>query len=194
MQLRGAYTGAMLGAPALAIMIGAARRRGVLALVPAWMVSAGMLYPIAAGAFAPAYRNQAPGSATAPASCASPQTIAALDRLAPGMVMAPIDVAPWGIAETRHRFVAGPYHRNTAGNLAMYGFFLGNADQARAIARRWNVRYVVYCEGDLGDARSVSGRLAGSSGSMAHDLASRRIPAWLKPLDSPRGTIFQAVR
>lgn len=182
-QLRGAYTGAMLGAPALAIMIGAARRRGSLALIPAWVFSTGMLYPIAAEAVAPVDRGPAPSVP----SCASPQAIAVLKRLSPGMVMAPIDVAPWGIAATPHRFVAGPYHRNTAGNLAMYRFFLDDVGQARAIAHRWGVRYVVYCDGDLGT-------VSPAPDSMAQLLASHRIPAWLTPVDPPRSTIFEIAR
>ena len=179
-QLRGAYTGAMLGAPALAIMIGAARRRGILTLVPAWILSTGMLYPIAAEAFVPSPRKPASSAST----CASPQAIAALDHLSPGMVMAPIDVAPWGIAATPHAFVAGPYHRNTAGNVAMYRFFLGRSGQARAIADRWKIRYVVYCDSDFGGIRPAPD-------SMAQELAARRIPAWLKPLDSPGDRIFE---
>lgn len=181
-QLRGAYTGAMLGAPALAIMIGAARRRGILTLVTAWILSTGMLYPIAAEAFVPSPRKPAPSAST----CTSPQAIAALDHLSPGMVMAPIDVAPWGIAATPHAFVAGPYHRNTAGNVAMYRFFLGRSGQARAIADRWKIRYVVYCDSDFGGIRPAPD-------SVAQELASRRIPAWLTPLDSPGNRIFEVV-
>ncbi len=181
-QLRGAYTGAMLGAPPLAIMIGAARRRGILTLAPAWILSTGMLYPIAAEAFLPSPRKPAPSAST----CTSPQAIAALDHLSPGMVIAPIDVAPWGIAATPHAFVAGPYHRNTAGNVAMYRFFLGRSGQARAIADRWKVRYVVYCDSDFGGIQPAPD-------SMAQELAARRIPAWLKPLDSPGNRIFEVV-
>ncbi|MES3044860.1 hypothetical protein [Sphingomonas faeni] len=181
-QLRGAYTGAMLGAPALAIMIGAARRRGVLTLVPAWILSTGMLYPIAAEVFLPSPRKPSPSAST----CTSPPAIAALDHLSPGMVMAPIDVAPWGIAATPHAFVAGPYHRNTAGNVAMYRFFIGRSSQARAIADQWKVRYVVYCDSDFDGIQPAPD-------SMAKELASRRIPAWLKPLDSPGNRIFEVV-
>ena len=183
-QLRGAYTGAMLGAPALALLIDVARRRGAPSLAAAWAVSAGMLYPLIADAlpFAPAKP-----AATSAAVCASPAMIASLARRTPGMVMAPIDVAPWGIAATPHRFVAGPYHRNTAGNLAMYRFFYGGADQARAIARTWNVQYVLYCDGALGTRQP-------GADSMARRLTAGRRPKWLTPLDSPRGPLFEVVR
>jgi len=183
-QLRGAYTGAMLGAPALAIMIGAARRRGILTLVPAWILSTGMLYPIAAEAFVPSPRKPASSAST----CASPQAIAALDHLSPGMVMAPIDVAPWGIAATPHRFVAGPYHRNTAGNLAMYRFFYGGVDEGRAIARAWDVRYVLYCDGALGTERP-------GANSMARHMIPHEAPSWLRPLGgATRPVLYEVVR
>ena len=186
-QLRGAYTGAMLGAPALAILIGAARRRGTLALVTAWVVSAGMVYPLVAEAVMPSPMGSSTGApirdgATTPSSCASPAMMATLARLPAGMVMAPIDIAPGGIAATPHRFVAGPYHRNTAGNLAMYRFFFGVPASAEVIARRWAVRYVLYCNGDLG--------VAPASGSIAERLATGRIPRWLKPLNGPRASLF----
>ncbi|MGN6375640.1 MAG: hypothetical protein ACTHMG_08800, partial [Sphingomonas sp.] len=53
LQLRGAYAGAMLAGPALGALIVAARRRGAVPLVGAWLASAGMLYPIAAQAMVP---------------------------------------------------------------------------------------------------------------------------------------------
>lgn len=189
-QLRGAYSGAMLGAPALAILIGAARRRGTLLLVVAWGVSAGMLYPMVAQVVTRPSVGSSAGAPSRPetttvSACASPAMIATLAQLPAGMVMAPIDIAPWGIAATPHRFVAGPYHRNTAGNLAMYRFFLGKPSLAQGIARRWAVRYILYCDVDLGSAPA--------SGSMAQRLASGEIPRWLKPLNGPHASLFAVI-
>ncbi|MEG8033004.1 hypothetical protein QP179_16165 [Sphingomonas aurantiaca] len=160
-QLRGAYSGAMLGAPALAVMIGAARRRGTGWVVAAWTVSAGMLYPLVGAACASAFGHaEAPSSVADDAACATPAMMASLARLSPGVVMAPIDTGAWGIAATPHRFVAGPYHRNIEGNLAMYRFFLGDRGQAQRIARRWGVRYVLYCDGTMGGVRPRPDSLA----------------------------------
>ena len=187
-QLRGAYSGAMLGAPALAVMIGAARRRGTAWVVPAWIMSAGMLYPLAAAAFSPpaATRTISPSSSAEAASCATPAMMMSLAHLPPGLVMAPIDTGAWGIAATPHHFVAGPYHRNVQGNLAMYRFFLGGTMQARAIARHWGVRYVLYCDGSMGAVRPAPD-------SMASALAIGHAPPWLTPLDD-RGQLFEVVR
>lgn len=188
-QLRGAYSGAMLGAPALAVMIGAARRRGTGWVVAAWTVSAGMLYPLVGAACASAFGHaEAPSSVANGAACATPAMMASLARLSPGVVMAPIDTGAWGIAATPHRFVAGPYHRNIEGNLAMYRFFLGDRGQAQRIARRWGVRYVLYCDGTMGGVRP-------RPASLAQALTEGRAPGWLRPLDARRQPIlFEVAR
>ena len=143
MQLRGAYAGAMLAAPALAATIADARRAGGIRLAGAWLVSAGMLYPIAAQAL-PARR--AMSAATGPrGDCAGPALLSRLAALPPGTVMAPIDAGAYAIGATSDRLVAAPYHRNGAGNLAMFAFYGGRPAEARAIVRAWHVDYVVAC-------------------------------------------------
>lgn len=154
LQVRGAYAGAILAAPALGAMIVAARRRGVLPLAAAWLASAGMLYPIAAAALVPA--KVQPGGA----DCTAPDLIATLGRLPAGTIMAPIDTGGPAIATTRQRLIAGAYHRDGAGDLAMYAFYRGTPDQARAIAAQWHVTYVVACDGFPGIAAPFAGGLA----------------------------------
>src|SRR3569623_600321 len=80
MQVRGAYDGAVLAAPALAAVLVAARRAGALPLAGAWLASAGMLYPLAAQAIVPAPPSK-PG-----ARCTAPDLVAALGALPPGRV------------------------------------------------------------------------------------------------------------
>jgi len=165
-QVRGAYAGAMFAAPALAALIVAARRAGALPLVGAWLASAGVLYPLAAGAMAPS----APAPATAGgASCTAPDLIDALGSLPPGRVMAPIDTGGVAIATTRQRMIAGAYHRDGAGNLAMYAFYRGSPAAASSIARAWQVDYVVACDG-----------FADVAAPFADRLTSGPAPAWLR--------------
>ncbi|MFZ8289336.1 hypothetical protein ACO1K1_13720, partial [Staphylococcus aureus] len=71
LQLRGAYAGAILAAPALAAVIAAARARGSLSLAGAWLASAGMLYPMAAQAVAARASTAQPGARAADAAAAS---------------------------------------------------------------------------------------------------------------------------
>ncbi len=162
-QVRGAYAGALLAAPALGAVIVAARRAGALAVAAAWTASAGMLYPLAAQAMVPA-KPAAPG-----ASCTAPDLLDALGKLPRGAVMAPIDTGGPGIATTAQRFIAGAYHRDGAGDLAMYAFYRGTPEAAASLAARWRVRWVVACDGFPGIAAPFSA-----------ELGEGRAPAWLR--------------
>ncbi len=177
MQLRGAYAGSILAAPALGAAIVAARRAGAVPLIGAWLASAGMLYPIAAQAMIPA-RAEPSG-----ASCTAPDLIAALGRLPRGRVMAPIDTGGPAIAETRQQLIAGAYHRDNAGNLAMYQFYRASPDRARLLAGQWHVDWVVACDGFPGIAAPFSA-----------DLNRGASPDWLRPVERvPSGARIFAV-
>jgi hypothetical protein len=179
-QLRGAYAGAMFAAPALAVMIGAARRRGTTLLVAVWFASAGMLYPLVAGGAVPQAQSL-PG-----ATCDRSQALATLGTMGPGVVIAPIDTGAWGIAATPHRFLAAPYHRNAAANLATFHFFLGSAGPAREIAKLWRTDYVLVCPNDLDP-------LSPAPGSLIRQLEAGRAPAWLRPLTAAQGSLLYRV-
>lgn len=182
LQLRGAYAGALLAAPALGVVIVAARRHGVLAVAGAWVVSAGMLYPIAAQALL----RPTPAPATGLAGdCTSPALLAALARQPAGVVMAPIDTGGPAIAATGHRLIAGAYHRDNAGNLAMYRFYLGDPARARGIAGTLGVTLVVRCDG-------LAGRPPAAS--MAARLAAGDAPRWLERVaETPDGAAVYRV-
>ncbi len=165
LELRGVYAGVILGAPALAAAIGAARRRGSLALAGAWIGSAGMLYPIAAQALTPQEAGQ-PGLGTA---CTDRGLIERLRALRAGTLMAPIDVGAYALAATPHAVIAAPYHRNNAGNAAMYRFFMADPAAARAIATHWRVNYVILCD-------------PVPPGAFAKRLRDGKAPAWLAPV------------
>jgi hypothetical protein len=98
--------------------------------------------------------------------------IAALKTVPPGLVMAPIDTGGSTIAATRHRLVAGAYHRNNAGNLAMYQFYLGSPDHAWEEARKLGLTYVVNCDGLATTPPATS---------LARNLTAGRNPDWLEP-------------
>ena len=150
-QLRGAYPGALLAAPALAAAIGRARAKGAASVAGAWVVSAGMLYPIAAQALVPAMPDASQGQG----DCASPALLAAADRLGPGLVIAPIDAGAALLAGTHARVLAAPYHRNDAANLDGYRFYLAGPAAAHAIADRWHATAWLSCAAMPGPARAV---------------------------------------
>lgn len=175
-QLRGAYAGAILAAPGLAAVIAAARARGSAWLASAWIASAGMLYPLAAHAMVPATAGPpAPPADLPQGSCTDPAALAGLAKLPPGRLLAPLDLGAYAIGATRLSVVGAPYHRNNAGNLAVYRFFLGDPAQGAAIARAWHVRYVATCGDAFADA---------PAGSFASALRVGRAPTWLRPIAS----------
>lgn len=112
------------------------------------------------------------------AECIRAEPFLAVGRLPTGTIMAPIDNGAFFIGLTRHHVVAAPYHRNNAGNLAAYHFFLGSPDRARGMARRWAIDYVAVCPGDLRE-RNIQ-RLR--AGSLIEQLQRGDTPAWLAPV------------
>ncbi len=175
-QLRGAYAGAMLAAPALAHLIAAARARGALPLAGAWLGSAGMLYPLAAEAM-----TTTPPLASRADGCGTPDTIERLAHLPAGVLLAQVDVGAWAIAGTPHRLIAGPYHRNAAGTLAALHFYAATPERAHEIAKGWRVRYVLAC--------------SPADGRFARALLTGAPPPWLRPVPLARGVrLFEAQR
>lgn len=163
-QLRGDYVGAILAVVPIATLLAEARAANHVARTLAlWLGGAGLVYPLAASAFA-----SPPVSSTQ--GCSLGAVTDTLARLPTGRVMAPIDFGAAIVAGTPHTAIAAPYHRSNAANAAMYRFYLGDPAAAQRIATRWRADYVLACPGALSVAPP-----AGSIGAGAR-------PAWLHPL------------
>ena len=169
-QLRGASAGALLAAPALAMLVGAARARGAAATAAAWLASAGILYPLAGNALAPPVPDGAP-------SCTGRAALAALGALPPGRVAGPIDLGAWGIAATRHDFLAAPYHRNNAGNAAALAILDGPRAPALATARAWRADYLAVCDAQPGWWRGALSPVARGGGLTVYAFPRLQGPA-----------------
>ena len=181
-QVRGAYIGAPLAAPMLAGVVLAARARSswrLPAVMGAWLACAGLTYLEAPRAVARmlAPRAAPPAPQTPQSICGSGNAWAQLDRLPPGVTMAPTSIASYLIGATHHSTVGAGYHRNNAGNMAMYRFFLSAPDRAREIGREWKVDYVAICPGDFGEIRVSSD----FPDSLAARLKRGEVPPWLEP-------------
>jgi hypothetical protein len=183
LHLRGAFAGAILAAPALAAVIAAARARGSLSLAGAWVASAGMLYPMAAQAVAARTSAAPPGAHASDAAAAATgeKGLADLAMLPPGRLLAPLDLGAYAIGATRLQVVGAPYHRNNAGNLAVYRFFLGPPDQAARVAQIWHLRYVALRADDLGGA---------AAGTLAEALKRGAPPLWLRRIPTRERALF----
>jgi hypothetical protein len=138
-QIRGAYGGVAVAIPLLAEVIARARRHGIIAALGARILTAGILYPIAATALPVAEPSM-------PTPCDTRAARAMLRHLPPARVLAPIDMGPWLISATPHHALAGPYHRNTAGNLAVERFANASASERAQIAGSLRIDYWVGCQ------------------------------------------------
>jgi len=104
--------------------------------------------------------------------------LGALAKLPPGRIMAPMDVGSYLIAATPHTMFAAPYHRNNAGNLAMYRFFMATPDAAAVQARALKIDDVLLCVDSFSE---INGE-PGLAKSLVVALKSGHAPAWLRPL------------
>lgn len=164
LQLRGAKLGALLGIPVGVWLIDLARRNargwlGAVKLAGAWFAFASLLHLgllMALSAALPMTATARPITAewlprdTPPevrARCSQRETFAELAALPPGRVMAQIWVASNVLYFTPHEVVGTGFHRNAEGLADNVRFFNGTADEAREIASRRGLDYVVWCRG-----------------------------------------------
>lgn len=186
-QARGSYVGSAVAAPILAGLVVAARqaRAGrTWKLLGAWCASTGILWLVVPGWLDARLSAQAAavpalaGPPPAVTDCRAGRNWQAMDRYPAGVVMAAMDMAPYALAGTHHAIVAAGYHRSTAGNAAMYAFFLSPPERARAIGARWSTDYVLLCPTDFSEL-DVRARYPAS---LASKLLAGRVPGWLEPL------------
>ena len=174
-------------------LLSVAQAAGVAFLLsPVWWVAGVAIFPpVADRAFAaaadgnrvPEWKKRDPGGL-----CNQRRQYAALDALPPGLVMADINSGPVALAMTRQPVVGGPYHRNASAILDILDFFGTDADTARSIAVRRQVRYVYYCDpGDL-PAADVA-----ASGKLAALILKGEEPGWLERI-GPAGERFHLFR
>src|SRR5690606_37879908 len=121
--------------------------------------------------------------------CGSARDYEDLAALPRATVLAPSNLGAPILAYTPHRALAGPYHRNTAGNLATLDMLMAAPDEASRLIRAAGVTLVAFCPGNnetqfLADA-APDGLLA--------SLAGGRAPPWLHLL-SPAGSTLTVYR
>jgi hypothetical protein len=170
-QLRFAWFGAALAAPALAGLVQAALIRGAAWSAGAWLVSIGLLWQ-AVGEIGLG------GKAAPDAACTDRAALAGLDRLDTGTFAAPMELGGYLIGATQHRSLGGPYHRNAAGNRALAQLFLSSPDEARYHASLWAVDYVALCPTPTGGLPPALRQPSGLAGHLLLGAA----PAWLDPV------------
>jgi hypothetical protein len=111
-------------------------------------------------------------------ACLTPQALAPLAALPPGLVVAPIDSGSHLLSETPHSVIAAPYHRNSVGNRRVIEILLASPDAAEHSARASGADYVMLCP----TMHAVETLKARAPDGLAAMLADGNHPAWLKPL------------
>ncbi len=103
-------------------------------------------------------------------------------------VAAPIDVGPALLFLTRHRVLAGPYHRNVRGLADNRRIFAGTEAEARATITSRGVEAILFCR-KYADKSNYAGRPAFLDGRLASD----RPPGWLVPVARAEGIALYRV-
>jgi hypothetical protein len=164
--------------------------------VPSWRISAGIVMAwlvslnatwagvaMAAQSMvqkAPQRINSDPDHAI---TCGKPDDFRALAAFPATTVLASSNLGSGILAFTGHRTLAGPYHRNVAGNLAMLDAFMGTPDAARAVIQREHVGLIAICRGNT---EETSLALDAPKG-LAAELLRGDMPGWLEPDRSTSG-------
>ncbi len=193
-QLRGAVFSLALAVPVLAAWIGAARsaagqRAGAsLWLAAAWLLSFNVAWGLAVqGAMATFGAPSRPEAVAADAAgaCRMAGDYAILAVEPATSVLAVSNLGAPVLAFTPHRVLAGPYHRNEAGNLATLDAFMGPQDAAPDLLRALEVGIVAVCPGN--DESEVLAQRA-PDGLLAR-LAAGETPGWLTRIDGGSGAL-----
>lgn len=179
LQVRGGRLALPLVIPALAWLIVAARRAyltrpsalRILALILAWLGSAGLVPALGAAIFAPDARVVGGMGRDA---CIMPDAFADLAGLPPERIMTPIDLGAHMLLNTQHAVVSGPYHRNRDGLRDVVNFLMQPLEAQRPMLAQRGIGLVVTCNG-----MSEMHLEGAAPDSFITLFAENRLPAWL---------------
>jgi hypothetical protein len=209
-QIRGSNFSIVYAVIPLAGWVGAWRERAngsrstaiQLRMAMAWIVSANVCWTGLAAAATVAADNgvNETGAASALGNaamsgmadrghCDRAADFARLSALPPTTVLAISNLGSPILLYTHHRALAGPYHRNTEGNLAVLDAFTGPPDRAKAMVDARNVGLIALCPTDpeqkLLERQAPDGFLAA--------LERNEVPGWLEPIDT-HGSLLRLYR
>ncbi|AZO18472.1 GtrA family protein [Mesorhizobium sp. M2A.F.Ca.ET.043.05.1.1] len=157
-----------------------------IAIVMAWLVSLNATWAGVAVAAqsvvqkAPQEVHSDPDHAV---TCGKPDDFRDLAAMPATTVLASSNLGSGILMFTGHRALAGPYHRNVGGNLAMLDAFMGTPEAARAVIQREQVGLIAICRGNT---EEISLGLDAPDG-LAAALLRGDLPAWLELDQSTAG-------
>jgi hypothetical protein len=109
-------------------------------------------------------------------TCQRAADYAPLATLPRGRVLAFIDSGPFILMASEHAVLAAPYHRNQAGNIAMFDMFLAPPEQAQRRIEAHGIDYVAFCPG----APERYNYAAAAPASLVAALSRNEIPGFLE--------------
>ena len=194
-QMRGALFGLPFAAMPLALWVARlsaaseeSLSRNPLKVVGAWLVSISMFWGLL-GTFGAASLSDSPtlseqASSVSPEErCYDPAQFEPLANEPDGTILGATSLGAMVLRHTGFRTLAGPYHRNSAGNLAWIEAMTGTSDAARAIMLREKVTILAICPKGADEADFIADSPQGFLGKL---LAGDVFP-WLEPVGSARG-------
>jgi hypothetical protein len=192
-QVRGAQLALPLAAIPLAAMVAVLRRRAradprlsvQAAMIAGWLISLPIVWGVATlGAASMLAGESGSSKETEAQSCDREADFEQIVREPPATVLAISNLGPALLRYTHHRVLAGPYHRNEAGNLATLDILLAEPKDAQRLMAKYGVSLVVHCPGNdetgLLVAQAPHGLIAA--------LVEGRVPHWLQPLAGEDGS------
>jgi hypothetical protein len=189
LQIRVTYI--MAGVAAVPVAATLARTTGLGKRLALWVAGAGIVWNLAAIRFDLAFAAPAVLARHVQEKCVEPGPLRAIARYPAGTIMAPLDLDSYLLSMTPHHPVGSYYHRNNAGNLAMYRFFLSPPERAREQAKAQGVAYVALCV----DQMREDGMAPYRPGSLVERLQSDAPPPeWLERLPAGGAVRFYRVR
>lgn len=147
-----------------------------------WALSFAMTWDLVAGGVASAFAREQEKADPA-AGCYANEDYRVLSQMPPQTVLAVSNLGAVILRNTAHRVLAGPYHRNVAGNLLAQRILFAAPVEASELLRDSGITLVVHCPGN-----SESGLFAkwAPEGLLAK-LSDGAVPSWLEPAANDSG-------
>ncbi|MGL4490852.1 MAG: hypothetical protein ACRCU5_15540 [Rhizobiaceae bacterium] len=97
-----------------------------------------------------------------------------------GFIAGANGLGPWLLFNTNHRVLAGPYHRNTNGNVDAVKIMIGSEAEAKAIIFKGGITHFMACPKFPDEAQILKEAPNGFLGQ----LLGGKTPDWLEPVQS----------
>lgn len=200
-QIRGSRFSIPLACLPLAVWIAGFRQRSeanpgvetTLKLLGAWLASLNIVWiALVTGLSLPfASAESAEDSEVLSAKqCERHEDYTALAAMPATTVLAVSNLGAPILANTNHRVLAGPYHRNVDGNLLTLKAFMGTPDEAATIARDNQAGLLVFCRGNA----ETSALAKWAPQGFIAALVGGDVPNWLEILPETAGKPLEIYR